>query len=207
MNKNAEIKEFINRIIEMQYEMDEGKEAMSNALQKFFPSFNTHSLKSMDFNRVLVEFENWLVSTITQDPMPSPAKSIWFCHFDNSVTEGIPGPIPEMQLIMTASKYSPNEKPIDWFVNKIWEPQGKQSELKAYKTLSNSLKSFEGELKDLVELLFNSLSTLLIINGFDIIKHEFLGYQTEISLACGGESNGYFLIGKLTEDGVVHSYF
>ncbi len=206
MNKNEEIKKFVHRIIEMQYDMDEGKEALTNALQKLFPGFNTHSLKTMDFNRVLVEFENWLVSTITQDPMPSPAKSIWFCHVDNSITEGIPGPVPEIQLVMTASKYSPNDKPNDWFINKLWEPQGKQSELKAYKTLSNSLKSFDGDMNDLVELLFNSLTTLLIINGFDIIKHEFLIYQNEMTLACGSESDGYFIIGKLTEDGVVQAY-
>ena len=204
MSKINEIRKFIQQIIDKKYDVEEGKTALMGALQKFFPGFNQNSLKGLDINRVLVEFENWLVSTITQDPMPTSAKTIWFCHVDNSITDGVPGPVPEIQLVMTASKYQISDKPNDWYMNKLWEPQSKQSELKAYKTLSNSLKSFDGKMNEVVELLFNSLTALLIINGFDIIKHEFLLYQPEMKLACGSEGNDYYIIGTLTEEGIIN---
>lgn len=199
---SEKIKEFVQQIIQNQYDVEEGKVHLLNAIKKFYPDFNHNSIKTLDIHRTLVEFENWLVSTITQDPMPTSAKSIWFCHFDNSITDGVPGLVPEIQLIMTGSKYSPSDKPNEWFINRIWEPQSKQSELKAYKTLSNTLKNFIGNNNDLLELIFNSFTALLVINGFDIIKHEFLIYQPEMTLACGSEASGYHVIGKLTEYGI-----
>jgi hypothetical protein len=200
METLKEIDAFIKKIIAKKPDFDEGKKAIMDALKKFIPEYNPNSLKTVDFDRTLIEFENWLVQTITNDPLPSSVKSIWIGLFDGSKDET--GATPEIQMCIKGSKYLPDLKPNDWFKNDLWDASGKNSEIKAFKTISNTLKNFPNDSVYIQNVLMLSLVLLLCQNGFDIIQHEFLIYQKELFIGCGFEAGPQYVVGKLTENGV-----
>ncbi len=194
-------KEYIEGIIADKPDFDESKKLLIEGIKKFIPDYNPTSLKSVDFDRTLIEFENWLVLTITNDPIPSSVKSIWLGLNDNSKDET--GGSPEIQLQLHGSKFLPESKPNDWFKNDLWDATGKNSEIKALKTVSNTIKNFQ-ELQPLItNFLMVLLSIILVQNGFDLIKHEFLIYQKKIVIGCGFENGDRYIVGYLTEDGIV----
>jgi len=194
-------KEYIEGIIADKPDFDESKKLLIEGIKKFMPDYNPTSLKSVDFDRTLIEFENWLVLTITNDPIPSSVKSIWLGLNDNSKDET--GGSPEIQLQLHGSKFLPENKPNDWFKNDLWDATGKNSEIKALKTVSNTIKNFQ-ELQPLImNFLMVLLSIILVQNGFDLIKHEFLIYQKKIVIGCGFENGDRYIVGYLTEDGIV----
>lgn len=196
-------KEYIENVISSKPDFDESKKLLIDGIKKFMPDYNPNSLKSVDFDRTLIEFENWLVQTITNDPIPSSVKSIWLGLNDNSKDET--GGAPEIQLQLIGSKFLPENKPNDWFKNDLWDATGKNSEIKALKTISNTIKNYQ----ELQPIIFNYLmiflSVILIQNGFDLIKHEFLIYQKKIIIGCGFENGDKYIVGALTEDGVVQA--
>lgn len=213
MSKKNNTEDFINKLIAAKPDIDTGKAMIFKAVNDIIPSYNISALKGMDFDRTLIEFENWLVQTITADPLPISVKSIWFGIIDTTTKEDaqasngnalVPKVIQsEFQLTVKGSKYLPQTKPKDWFKKDLWDATGKTAEIKAYKTISNSLKNYPEEASDIQVLMFTALSVLLIINGFDIIKHEFLIYQNSLVIGCGFETGQHYIIGKLTEDGMV----
>lgn len=205
MAKTININEYLIAYYKTMPELDEVKIELNSALKKYFPDYNINAIKNLDYDRSLVEFENWLVQTVTQDPLPISAKSLYFNIIDNSTKDDLNGPhAPEIQICITASKYLPSEKPNDWFLNKLWEPTSKNSEIKAFKTMSNSIKNYVGEGNDLQHLLFGLMASTLLVNGFDIIKHEFLVYQNSIKIGFGFnyENGPKYVLGTLTEDGI-----
>src|SRR5690606_10663682 len=108
----------------------------------------------------------------------------------------------EIQITVKGSKFLPQSKPKDWFKKDLWDATGKTSEIKAYKTISNSLKNYPDDAQDIQSLVLVALTVVLLINGFDIIKHEFLVYQQTLAIGCGYETGTQYIVGKLTEDGM-----
>lgn len=193
-------KEYIENIVAKKPDFDESKKLLIDGIKKFMPDYNPSSLKSVDFDRTLIEFENWLVQTITNDPIPSSVKSIWLGLNDNSKDET--GAAPEIQLQLIGSKFLPENKPNDWFKNDLWDASGKNSEIKALKTISNTIKNYQELQPIIVNYLMLALSIILIQNGFDLIKHEFLIYQKKLVVGCGSENGDKYIVGNLTEDGI-----
>lgn len=202
MSSTDKVGDFIKTLVKKLPDAETGKKEIINFLKKNYPQYTLQTISGIDFNRTLVEFENWLVSTVTSDPVPTSMKSIYF-NIQNPDSEDIQNQIGEIQLCLTGSKFASKEKADSWMKNKIYEPQNKLSEIKAYKTLSNSLKNNQDELTILQDAIFSPLTTLLMINGFDIIRHEFLIYQQEIDLGFGFSNGRTTVIGKLNEDGFV----
>jgi len=192
--------DYILNIIKTKPDFDVSKKLLIDGIKKFMPEYNPTSLKSIDFDRTLIEFENWLVQTITNDPIPSSVKSIWIGLNDNSKDETVS--LPEIQLQIVGSKFLPDNKPDDWFKNDLWDATGKNSEIKAYKTISNTIKNYLDLQPLILNYLMMTLTVILAQNGFDIIKHEFLIYQKSLVVGCGFENGERYIIGKLTEDGI-----
>ncbi len=201
IDSKEKFQEYIENIILSKPDFDESKKLLLEGIKKFMPDYNPTSLKSVDFDRTLIEFENWLVQTITSEPVPSSVKSIWIGLNDNSKEEV--GSFPEIQLQIRGSKFLPQNKPDDWFKNDLWDATSKNSDIKAFKTISNTIKNFV-ELQPLVlNFALILLSIILIQNGFDIIKHEFIIYQKTIAIGCGYEAGSKYILGYLTEDGII----
>lgn len=204
MERTKEIEDFINKLIIEQPDVETGKKMIFDAVADIMPVFNISALKGLDFDRTLIEFENWLVQTITSDPLPISVKSIWFGLGDVSNKEDIAtGVGGEIQITVKGSKFLPQTKPKDWFKKDLWDATNKSAEIKAFKTISNSLKNYVDDAQDIQSLVLVSLAALLVINGFDIIKHEFLIYQHSLAIGCGYESGSHYIIGFLTEDGII----
>jgi hypothetical protein len=205
MERSKKTEEFIYKLISIKPDIEEGKRMLFEAVKEIIPVYNVTALKGMDFDRTLIEFENWLVQTITADPLPVSVKSIWFGLGDVSNKEdaatGIGG---EIQITAKGSKFLPQTKPKDWFKKDLWDATGKSAEIKAFKTISNSLKNYPEDAQDIQSLMLVGLSVILLINGFDIIKHEFLVYQNSLVIGCGYESGCHYIVGKLTEEGLVN---
>ncbi|GAB1372647.1 hypothetical protein MASR1M45_27100 [Candidatus Kapaibacterium sp.] len=197
--------DFIAKLINTKPDIEEGKKMIFDAVKQIIPAYNIASLKGLDFDRTLIEFENWLVQTITTDPIPISVKSLWFGLADTTNKEdaatGVGG---EIQMTIKGTKYLPQTRPKDWFKKDLWDASSKTSEIKAYKTISNSLKNYADDAQDIQSLVLVSLTVLLIINGFDIIKHEFLIYQNSLVIGCGYETGNQYIVGKLVEDGMVN---
>lgn len=200
MDKTKKIDNFIKDILKNQPEPEKVKNDLMNMVKKMFPDYNSNQLKNLDFNRTLIEFENWLVSTVMEDPIPGSMKTIWL-GLQDANAEKTDVPAPDIQLLVQGTKFSPEEKP-NWWEKNIYDPSGKNSEIKAYRTLTNSFKSAPADMKDAMDLLFFSLTATLGIHGFDIIKHEFLFYQPEMIIATGFENGRHIVIGTLNEEGV-----
>ncbi|MBX3045015.1 MAG: hypothetical protein KIT33_09305 [Candidatus Kapabacteria bacterium] len=203
MDRAKKTDDFILKLIKQQPDIDRGKKMIFDAIGEIIPGYNFGSLKGLDFDRTLIEFENWLVQTITSDPLPISVKSIWFGLGDVSNKEdaatGIGG---EIQITLKGSKFLPSSKPKDWFKKDLWDATGKQSEIKAFKTISNSLKNYPNDAQDIQSLVLVALAVVLLINGFDIIKHEFLVYQPSLAIGCGYETGIHYVVGNLTEEGI-----
>lgn len=199
-DNKEKFKEYIESIIAKKPDFDDSKKLLIDGIKKFMPDYNPSSLKSVDFDRTLIEFENWLVQTITNDPIPSSVKSIWLGLNDNSKDET--GGAPEIQLQLVGSKFLPENKPNDWFKNDLWDATGKNSEIKALKTISNTIKNYQEMQPIITNFLMLMLSIILIQNGFDLIKHEFLIYQKKLVIGCGFENGDRYIVGYLNEDGV-----
>lgn len=203
MERTKEIEDFINKLIKEQPDVDAGKKMIFEAVANIIPAYNITALKGLDFDRTLIEFENWLVQTITTDPLPISVKSIWFGLGDVSNKEdtatGVGG---EIQITVKGSKYLPQTKPKDWFKKDLWDATSKSAEIKAFKTVSNSLKNYVDDAQDIQSLVLVAFTALLVINGFDIIKHEFLVYQQSLAIGCGYESGSHYIIGFMNEDGI-----
>lgn len=204
MERSKQIDEFIARIIKLKPDVEEGKKEIFDGVKQIIPGYNIASLKGLDFDRTLIEFENWLVSTITTDPLPISVKSLWFNLADTTnkedATTGIGG---EIQMTLRGSKYLPQTRPKDWFKKDLWDATGKTSEIKAFKTISNSLKNYPDDAQDIQSLVMVSLAAVMIINGFDIIKHEFLIYQNTLTIGCGYDTGTQYIVGKLGEEGII----
>lgn len=204
MDRTKKIETFINKLIKTKPDIEEGKKLIFDAVKRIIPNYNIASIKGLNFDRTLIEFENWLVQTITTDPIPISCKSVWFSIADTTNKEdletGIGG---EIQMTVMGSKFLPQSRPKDWFKKDMWDATSKTAEIKAYKALSNSLKNYPDDVQDIKDLVFVALSVLMIINGFDIIKHEFLIYQSSLTIACGYESGEQYIIGNLSEDGFI----
>lgn len=199
--EKEKFKEYISQIIVKKPDFDDSKKLLIDGIKKFMPDYSPNSLKSVDFDRTLIEFENWLVQTITNDPIPSSVKSLWLGLNDNSKDDS--GGPPEIQLQLIGSKFLPENKPNDWFKSDLWDASGKNSEIKAYKTISNTIKNYQ-ELQPLIlNYLMICLTIILIQNGFDLIKHEFLIYQRSLIIGCGFEAGDIYIVGNLTEDGMI----
>lgn len=192
---------YIENTIFNKPDYDDAKKLLIDGIKKFIPEYNPTSLKSVDFDRTLIEFENWLVQTITNDPLPNSVKSIWMGLNDNSKEET--GGPPEIQLQILGSKHLPENKPNDWFKNDLWDASGKNSEIKAFKTISNTIKNFTDLQPLIMNYLMIYLAVILIQNGFDLIKHEFLIFQKSLVIGCGFENGINFVVGTLTEDGII----
>jgi len=205
MDRNNKIDNFITSIINTKPDIEEGKRLIFEAVKQIIPAYNITSLKGLDFDRTLIEFENWLVQTITTDPLPISCKSLWFGLADTTNKEdaatGVGG---EIQMTLKGSKYLPQTRPKDWFKKDLWDATSKTSEIKAFKTISNSLKNYTEDAQDIQSLVMVSLAVVLIINGFDIIKHEFLIYQNSLTIGCGYETGTHYIVGKLVEDGMIN---
>ena len=201
MEKSSNYIEYIQNLIKKKPDFDESKKFLIDGLKRFIPEYNPTSFKSVDFDRTLIEFENWLVQTITNDPLPISVKSLWLGLTDNSKDDT--GNTPDIQLQIRGSKFLPTTKPNDWFNKDLWDASGKNSEIKAFKTISNSIKNYPVEAGLIQNYLMMILAVMLIQNGFDIIKHEFLIYQKELTIGCGFENGERYVVGKLTEDGLV----
>lgn len=203
MDRASKIDAFINKLIKVKPDIDTGKKMIIEAINQIIPNYNFSALKGLDFDRTLIEFENWLVQTITTDPLPISVKSIWFGLGDVTNKEdaatGIGG---EIQMTVKGAKFLPQTKPKDWFKKDLWDATGKSAEIKAFKTISNSLKNYPDDAQDIQSLVLVSLTVILLINGFDIIKHEFLIYQPTLAIGCGYEAGCQYIIGHLTEDGI-----
>lgn len=203
MERTQKIEKFINKLIQEQPDIETGKKMIFDAVGDIIPAYNISALKGLDFDRTLIEFENWLVQTITVDPLPISVKSIWFGLGDVSnkedVATGVGG---EIQITVKGAKFLPQTKPKDWFKKDLWDATGKSAEIKAYKTVSNSLKNYVDDAQDIQSLVLVALTALLVINGFDIIKHEFLVYQQSLAVGCGYEAGSHFIVGTLTEEGI-----
>lgn len=195
--------EYIESILSQMPDFDESKKLLIDGLKKFMPDYSPNSLKSIDFDRTLIEFENWLVQTITNDPIPSSVKSIWLGLHDNSKDETAGSP--EIQLQLIGSKFLPENKPNDWFKNDLWDASGKNSEIKAFKTISNTIKNYLELQPIIMNYLMMLLAIILIQNGFDLIKHEFLIYQNSIVVGCGFDDGDKYIVGAITEDGFIHA--
>ncbi|HRP02826.1 MAG TPA: hypothetical protein PLE30_09285 [Candidatus Kapabacteria bacterium] len=200
VDDNPKYIEYIQNIIDKKADFDESKKLLIDGIKKFMPDYNPTTLKSVNFDRTLIEFENWLVQTITNDPIPSSVKSIWFGLNDNSKDES--GGLPEIQLLMCGSKFLPENKPNDWYKNDLWDATGKNSEIKALKTISNTIKNFQDLQPLILNYLLLALTVILVQNGFDLIKHEFLIYQKKLIIGCGFDNGTNFIVGYLTENGI-----
>lgn len=204
MERSKLTDDFITSLIEQKPDVETGKALIFEAIKNIIPIYNIAALKGLDFDRTLIEFENWLVQTITLDPLPISVKSIWFGLADVSNKEdaatGIGG---EIQMTMKGTKFLPQSKPKDWFKKDLWDATGKSAEIKAFKTISNSLKNYPDDAQDIQSLVLVSLAVVMLINGFDIIKHEFLVYQNSLAIGCGYENGSQYIVGKLTEDGIL----
>ncbi len=205
MERIKKIDEFIISLINKKPDIEEGKRLIYDAIKQIIPIYNISSLKGLDFDRTLIEFENWLVQTVTSDPLPISCKSIWFGLADvtnkEDATTGVGG---EIQMTIKGTKYLPQTRPKDWYKKDLWDATSKTAEIKAFKTISNSLKNYTEDAQDIQNLVLVSLAALLIINGFDIIKHEFLIYQNSLVIGCGYETGNQYIVGKLVEDGLIN---
>jgi len=195
----SKAEDFLQLLIDRKTDFDTAKKELIEGIKKIMPNFNMQALKSVDFDRTLIEFENWLVQTVTDDPLPGSIKSIWFAITDSS-KEDSPS---EIQLVIKGSKQTPINKPNDWYAVDLWDAGGKSSEIKAFKTISNAMKNNPEESEMLLKFVVPALTIILINSGFDIIKHEFIIYYPEIYVGCGFEDGASYVVGKITEDGVV----
>jgi hypothetical protein len=204
MERTKQIDDFIAELISVKPTMEDGKTMIFEAVNKIITNYNIAALKGLDFDRTLIEFENWLVQTITVDPLPISVKSLWFGLGDVTNKEdaatGIGG---EIQITVKGAKFLPQTKPKDWYKKDLWDATSKSAEIKAFKSISNSLKNYPDDAQDIQSLVLVSLAVLLLINGFDIIKHEFLIYQHSLVVGCGYEAGSHYIVGLLTEDGIV----
>lgn len=204
MERTKQIDDFITELISVKPNMDDGKVMIFEAVNRIISNYNIAALKGLDFDRTLIEFENWLVQTITVDPLPISVKSLWFGLGDvtnkEDASTGIGG---EIQITVKGAKFLPQTKPKDWFKKDLWDATSKSAEIKAFKTISNSLKNYPDDAQDIQSLVLVSLAALLLINGFDIIKHEFLIYQQTLVIGCGYETGSHYIVGVLTEDGLI----
>ncbi len=191
--------DFLQSLIDRKLDFDSAKKELVEGIKKIMPEFNMLALKAVDFDRTLIEFENWLVQTVTDDPLPGSIKSIWFAITDSSKEDAAS----EIQLVIKGSKQTPINKPSDWYAVDLWDASGKSSEIKAYKAISNAMKNNPEEFDMLLNFVVPALTIILINSGFDIIKHEFIIYYPEIYVGCGFEGGRQYIVGKITEDGVV----
>lgn len=196
MKNKAE--EILNDLIANKTDFDTSKKELIEVIKKVMPTFNLAALKAVDFDRTLIEFENWLVQTITEDPLPGSVKSIWFAITDSS-KEDAPS---EIQLVVKGSKQTPETKPNDWYAVDLWDAAGKSSEIKAFKTISNAIKNNPDEADMLLNFVMPAFTIILINSGFDIIKHEFIIYYPQIYVGCGFDGGKQYIVGKITEDGI-----
>lgn len=195
----SKAEDFLQSLIDRKLDFESAKKELVEGIKKIMPNFNIQALKSVDFDRTLIEFENWLVQTVTDDPFPGSIKSVWFAITDSS-KEDAPS---EIQLVIKGSKQTPLTKPNDWYAVDLWDASGKASEIKAFKTISNAMKNNPDESDMLLNFVVPALTIILINSGFDIIKHEFIIYYPEIYVGCGFDGGKQYLVGKITEDGVV----
>lgn len=195
----SKAEDYLQSLIDRKLDFDSAKKELVEGIKKIMPNFNIQALKSVDFDRTLIEFENWLVQTVTDDPLPGSIKSVWFAITDSS-KEDAPS---EIQLVIKGSKQTPLTKPNDWYAVDLWDASGKTSEIKAYKTISNAMKNNPDESDMLLNFVVPALTIILINSGFDIIKHEFIIYYPEIYVGCGFDGGKQYLVGKITEEGVV----
>ena len=195
----SKAEDFLQSLIDRKLDFESAKKELVEGIKKIMPNFNIQALKSVDFDRTLIEFENWLVQTVTDDPLPGSIKSVWFAITDSS-KEDAPS---EIQLVIKGSKQTPLTKPNDWYAVDLWDASGKASEIKAFKTISNAMKNNPDESDMLLNFVVPALTIILINSGFDIIKHEFIIYYPEIYVGCGFDGGKQYLVGKITEDGVV----
>jgi hypothetical protein len=174
-----------------------------------FNTLNSHLFKEK-FKRVdkellmncFQEFNRWLGSLLTQEPIPLKIKSLWFGIFEKE-SKIIDDMSADFEIYLTGSQYTPEQNSSDWPCVMAFCPKNRYSNMDCLSTLKRNIISYmrldAGPSPvniDIFVTLF--ISIIFVINAIKLNRLLILQKNSEMHIGTGYDDGDIFMINKLT---------